>query len=167
MRGVKLHLALNTLVSDAELHNIEKSAICAAESGVDAVIVQDIGAAEVIHAVCPELPMHASTQLTAYSEADVNYLYSRGFSRVVLSRELSCDEIAEISKNTDAELEAFVHGALCICFSGRCLMSSFIGGRSGNRGMCAQPCRRKYSCGGKALFISVRAIFALQADLKI
>lgn len=152
VRGVKLHLALNTLVSDAELHNIEKSAICAAESGVDAVIVQDIGAAEVIHAVCPELPMHASTQLTAYSEADVNYLYSRGFSRVVLSRELSCDEIAEISKNTDAELEAFAHGALCICFSGRCLMSSFIGGRSGNRGMCAQPCRRKYSCGGKSAF---------------
>lgn len=157
VRGVKLHLALNTLVSDDELHSIEKSAICAAKNGVDAVIVQDLGAAEVIHAVCPELPMHASTQLTAYSEADVNYLYSRGFSRVVLSRELSCEEISEISKNTDAELEAFVHGALCICFSGRCLMSSFIGGRSGNRGMCAQPCRRKYSSGGRTgFFLSPR-----------
>lgn len=152
VRGVKVHLALNTLISDSELKSVERSAVRAAECGVDAVIVQDLGAAKVLRTVCPELPLHASTQLTAYSEADVNYLYENGFSRVVLSRELSLNEIKKIAKNTDAELEAFVHGALCICFSGRCLMSSFIGGRSGNRGMCAQPCRKRYFGGGKSAF---------------
>ena len=157
VRGVNVHLALNTLISDTELKTFEKAVISAAESGVDAVIVQDIGAAGMIKKICPTLTMHASTQLTACNVYDVQALEKMGFSRVVLSRELSQKEIEHIYKNTDAELEAFVHGALCISFSGKCLMSSFIGGRSGNRGLCAQPCRQKYQAEGKSgYFLSPR-----------
>ena len=127
----------------------EKSVVNAAQTGVDALIIQDLGAAEIARKVCPELPIHASTQLTASNFYDVKELQNRGFSRVVLSRELSQKEINHIYNETGAELEAFAHGALCISFSGKCLMSSFIGGRSGNRGMCAQPCRQMYSSGKK------------------
>lgn len=157
LRDVKVHLALNTLISDSELKNFESSVVNAALSGVDALIIQDLGAAHIAKAVCPEMELHASTQLTACNEYDVNTLSELGFSRIVLSRELSKKEIEHIYRNTDAELEAFIHGALCICFSGKCLMSSFIGGRSGNRGMCAQPCRQLYSLGGrKGYFLSPR-----------
>lgn len=145
IRGVKVHLALNTLVSDSELPIFEKSVAKAADCGVDALIIQDIGAGEMARSICPDMELHASTQLTACNAYDVEALEKRGFSRIVLSRELSEKEIRHIYDNTDATLEAFVHGALCISFSGKCLMSSFIGGRSGNRGMCAQPCRQKYS----------------------
>ena len=157
VRGVKVHLALNTLISDTELKTFENAVANAAESGVDAVIVQDIGAAKMIKEICPALTMHASTQITACNMYDVEALEKMGFSRVVLSRELSQKEIEHIYKNTDAELEAFVHGALCISFSGKCLMSSFIGGRSGNRGLCAQPCRKLYFSEGKeGYFLSPR-----------
>ena len=157
LRDVKVHLALNTLMSDGELRDFEKSVINAADSGIDALIIQDLGAAHIAHSVCPEMELHASTQLTACNEYDVDILSKSGFSRVVLSRELSQKEIENIYKNTDAELEAFIHGALCICFSGKCLMSSFIGGRSGNRGECAQPCRQLYSYGkNRGYFLSPR-----------
>jgi len=166
IRGVKVHLALNTLISDNELKSFEDAVVRAAESGVDAVIVQDIGAAKMIKKICPSLPMHASTQLTASNMYDVQALEKMGFSRVVLSRELSEKEIEHIHKNTDAELEAFVHGALCISFSGKCLMSSFIGGRSGNRGLCAQPCRKLYRAEGReAYFLSPRDL-CLADELK-
>lgn len=149
IRDVKVHLALNTLIAQDELKAFEKSVVRAAQSGVDALIIQDIGGAKIAHSVCPDMSIHASTQLTACNAYDVETLQKSGFSRVVLSRELSEKEIRHIYENTDVELEAFIHGALCISFSGKCLMSSFIGGRSGNRGLCAQPCRQLYNCGTK------------------
>jgi len=166
IRGVRVFLALNTLIGEEELPLFEKSVINAAESGVDALIIQDLGAAEIAKKVCPDMPIHASTQLTASNVCDVKALQENGFSRVVLSRELSEKEIKHIYTETDAEIEAFAHGALCISFSGKCLMSSFIGGRSGNRGMCAQPCRQEYSCGkNKGYLLSPRDL-CLADDLK-
>ena len=147
IRGVRVFLALNTLIGEDELPLFEKAVVKAAETGVDALIIQDLGAAKIAKTVCPDMPIHASTQLTASNVYDVKDFQDRGFSRVVLSRELSEKEINHIYTETGAEIEAFAHGALCISFSGKCLMSSFIGGRSGNRGMCAQPCRQMYFCG--------------------
>ncbi len=149
IRGVKVYLALNTLVAENELQLLEDSVIKASEKGVDALIIQDVGAAKIAHTVCPDMPLHASTQLTASNVYDVQELLKHGFTRVVLSRELSKKEIRHIYDVTGAEIEAFAHGALCISFSGKCLMSSFIGGRSGNRGICAQPCRQCYSSSKK------------------
>lgn len=166
IRGVEVYLALNTLISERELKDFENAVIKAADCGIDALIIQDIGAAKIASCVCPDMPLHASTQLTASNAWDVLALETAGFSRVVLSRELSEKEIINIRKNTTAELEAFVHGALCISFSGKCLMSSFIGGRSGNRGMCAQPCRQMYSaCGEKGYFLSPRDL-CLAGEIK-
>ncbi len=152
-RGVKVFLALNTLVAESEKEAFEEAVINAAKSGVDALIIQDMGAALIAKTVCPDLPIHASTQMTSSNKNDVKALEEFGFSRVVLSRELSADEIRAIADETTAEIEAFCHGALCISFSGKCLMSSFIGGRSGNRGMCAQPCRQKYVSSGKSGYL--------------
>ncbi len=156
-RGTAVYLAMNTLVNKNELALFEKGIETAADCGVDALIVQDFGCAEMVRRICPELPIHASTQMSAHNEKDVEYLLKRGFSRVVLARELQMEEIEKIYKNTRASLEVFVHGALCVCVSGQCLMSSFIGGRSGNRGRCAQPCRQLYSAEGKkGYFLSPR-----------
>ena len=166
VRGVRVLLALNTLVSDKELSDFESSVQKAAKAGVDAIIVQDLGCAMIARAVCPDLPIHASTQLTACNKYDVEALQNMGFSRVVLSRELSEKEIRRIYDATNAELEAFAHGALCISFSGKCLMSSFIGGRSGNRGMCAQPCRQMYSCRNKKGYLLSPRDLCLADDLK-
>jgi len=166
IRGVRVFLALNTLIGEDELPLFEKAVVKAAESGVDALIIQDLGAAEIAKKVCPDMPIHASTQLTASNVYDVKAFQEKEFSRVVLSRELSEAEIRHIYAETDAEIEAFAHGALCISFSGKCLMSSFIGGRSGNRGMCAQPCRQMYSCGkNKGYLLSPRDL-CLADDLK-
>ena len=153
VRGVRVFLALNTLIAENELKLFEQSVINAARAGVDALIIQDMGGAEIARRVCPDMPLHASTQLTASNKYDVKSLQDFGFSRIVLSRELSEKQIRCIYDSTGAELEAFAHGALCISFSGKCLMSSFIGGRSGNRGMCAQPCRQKYSSRGKSGYL--------------
>lgn len=166
IRGVRVFLALNTLIGEDELPLFEKAVVKAAESGVDALIIQDLGAARIAKTVCPDMPIHASTQLTASNVYDVKDFQDRGFSRVVLSRELSEEEISHIYTETSAEIEAFAHGALCISFSGKCLMSSFIGGRSGNRGMCAQPCRQMYSCGkNKGYLLSPRDL-CLADDLE-
>lgn len=148
-RGVKVYIAMNTLVSYREIKDFVKGVENAARSGADALIIQDFGAAEAARRVCPKMPIHASTQMSAHNEKDVEYLLKRGFSRIVLARELKKSEIEKIYTNTNASLEVFVHGALCVCASGQCLMSSFIGGRSGNRGRCAQPCRQMYSAEGK------------------
>ena len=157
IRGVRLYLALNTLMRPGEETVVEKAIRLAADSGIDGLIIQDLGVAEIARNVCPNLPRHASTQLSAHSAADVRSLMEKGFSRVVLSRELSENEINKIYAETGCEFEAFAHGALCVSFSGRCLMSSFIGGRSGNRGCCAQPCRQRYSFDGKqGYFLSPR-----------
>jgi U32 family peptidase len=144
-RGTKIHLTLNTLVLDTEMQEALEYAGRAFEMGVDAFIVQDVGLASNLKKAIPELPIHASTQMTTYNIEGVSALETMGFSRAVLARELTLPEIKNICANTQLEIEVFVHGALCICYSGQCLMSSIIGGRSGNRGKCAQPCRLPYS----------------------
>lgn len=143
--GVKVHVAVNTLIKEKELDRLLEYAYNLGAMGADALIVQDIGAAEMIKKAVPEMSLHASTQMTVTSAQGVRYLESMGFDRVVLARELSKKEIEYICRNTNAEIEVFVHGAICQCYSGQCLMSSILGGRSGNRGRCAQPCRLKYS----------------------
>ena len=143
-RGVKGYLTLNTLVFDEELAEVERTVRLAVAAGVDAVLVQDLGALRLMHRLCPDLPLHASTQMTLSSAECIREVASLGVRRVVLPRELSIAEIAAIRRQTDVELEVFVHGALCISYSGQCLASLSLGGRSGNRGQCAQPCRLPY-----------------------
>ena len=147
-RGVKVYHALNTLVKDSEIGALQEEIERILTFGEDALILQDLGVAEIVKSLAPEMPLHASTQLSAHSLAGVQALEKAGFRRVVLARELSREEIAYIRRNTSVELEVFVHGALCMCVSGQCLMSAFFGARSGNRGLCAQPCRLPFSAGG-------------------
>jgi putative protease len=142
--GVKGYVTLNTLVFDAELAGVEAAIRACASAGVDAVIVQDLGVAALVRAIAPGLPVHASTQMTCTDAAAVELAASLGASRVILARELSLDDIRRIKTTTDVELEVFVHGALCIAYSGQCLTSEAIGGRSANRGACAQACRLPY-----------------------
>ena len=144
LRNVAVHLALNTLIKNEEFNEAISLAVTAYNAGVDAIIIQDIGLATYLHKHYPEIPLHASTQMTVHNLDGVIQMKKLGFSRVVLSRELSIDDIRYIRENTDIELEVFIHGALCISYSGQCLLSSMIGGRSGNRGLCAQPCRLPY-----------------------
>ena len=144
LRGVKTNLTLNTLVKDTEFNDALKLAIKAYEFGIDAIIVQDLGLAMQLIEMLPDLPIHASTQMSIHNLDGALELQKLGFKRVVLARELSMDEISNISKNTDIEIECFIHGALCISYSGQCLFSSMLGGRSGNRGKCAGPCRLSY-----------------------
>lgn len=142
VRGVQVHLALNTLIFDDEMPQALELARLAAEADVDALIIQDLGLAALIQKTVPDLPLHASTQLSVHTPYGARALYEMGFERVVLSRELSLKEIKEIRDFCpDVELEVFVHGALCMCVSGQCYFSAMLGGRSANRGMCAQPCR--------------------------
>lgn len=145
-RGVKVHLALNTLVREEELRQALAAAQKACELGVDALILQDRGLARRIHAAAPDMALHASTQLSCHTPAGVTALREAGFSRVVLAREMSREEIAACA-GLGAELEVFVHGALCMCVSGQCYFSAMLGGRSGNRGTCAQPCRLPFAAG--------------------
>lgn len=148
-RNVKVYQTLNTLVSDSELETAYETVKCACEANVDALILQDLGLAAIVRRVSLSMPMHASTQMSVQSIEGIRILEKLGFSRAVLPRELSEKEIAAISAQTDMELEHFVHGALCMCVSGQCLMSSVLGGRSGNRGLCAQPCRLPFGVNGK------------------
>ena len=145
LRNVKVYITVNTLVDDGEMSDILDYVKFLYDIDVDALIVQDLGFASIVKALFPKLELHASTQMTINNLYGARFLEDMGFSRLVLSRETPIDEIAHISNNSDIELEAFIHGALCVSYSGQCLMSSMIGGRSGNRGMCAQPCRMKYS----------------------
>ena len=147
VRGVAVHLTLNTLVSDREESQVCDLIRHAALSGVDAFIVQDLGVVELCHRIAPGVPIHGSTQMTIHSLAGVQLCAAWGMSRVVLSRELNREEIAYICSNSPIEIEVFAHGALCMCYSGQCYLSSVIGGRSGNRGRCAQPCRQSYGYG--------------------
>ena len=150
LRGCKVFLTLNTLLTDRELPGAAQAAAHASDIGVDAVLVQDLGVARMVRQTVPDLPIHASTQMTVHSLDGVKMCADLGMSRVVLSRELSRDQIAYICRNSPVEIEVFGHGALCMCYSGQCFFSSVIGGRSGNRGMCAQPCRLKYGWNGRA-----------------
>lgn len=143
VRDTKVHLAVNTMINDDELKEAEAFIFQADQLGVDAVIVQDLGlASKIIGKISAQI--HASTQMTIHNLAGATQLRALGFNRVILARELSLDEIKEICDENILDIEVFGHGALCICYSGQCLMSSFIGSRSGNRGTCAQPCRMKY-----------------------
>ncbi len=148
IRGVKVYLTLNTLVSDSEISAAFYAAKKAYELGVDAVIVQDIGLAQLLHQSLPQLPLHASTQMSAHSPSALPFLKELGFTRVVASREMSKKELADFTKAAQAlglETEVFVHGALCMCMSGQCYLSAMLGGRSGNRGLCAGPCRLPFA----------------------
>ncbi|MEM1485075.1 U32 family peptidase [Oscillospiraceae bacterium PP1C4] len=141
IRGVKVYLTLNIVVLENEIQQLLDTAKCACEAGVDAVIVQDLGAAAILRRCCPDLKLTASTQMAVHNSEGVKLLEDMGFSRVVLARECSKEEIKKIVQSTSLEVEVFVHGALCMCVSGQCYMSSVLGQRSGNRGLCAQPCR--------------------------
>jgi putative protease len=143
--GVKTNITLNTLVSDREMHEFLNNAYRILTLGADALIVADIGAATLLRKYFPEAELHASTQLSVHNSSGVKFMSELGFSRVVVARELPRNEIEEIVKRNFAEIEMFVHGALCVSHSGQCLASSLIGGRSGNRGLCAQPCRLPYN----------------------
>ena len=142
--GVDVHVTVNTLIKERETAEVIEYVRALSDAGVDALIIQDIGAAELIHRAIPEMQLHASTQMTVTDLDGVRYLEDMGFSRVVLARELNMREIERICAHAKAEIEVFAHGAICMCYSGQCLMSSIIGGRSGNRGRCAQPCRLCY-----------------------
>ena len=145
LRNVAVHVTANTLIADEEIADFMRYIEFLCKANVDAILVQDLGAADIVKKIAPEMPLHASTQMTIHNLEGVLMLAELGFSRVVLSRELSLAEIEYISKNSPIETEIFIHGALCVCYSGQCLMSSMIGGRSGNRGRCAQPCRLPYT----------------------
>ena len=147
VRGVKVHLTLNTLVLDREMPRAAELIRMAATCGVDAFIVQDLGVVSLCRQLAPDVPVHASTQMSIHSLEGVQEAAALGCSRVVLARELPAEEIAHICKRSPVEIEVFVHGALCMCYSGQCYLSSVIGRRSGNRGQCAQPCRLPYGYG--------------------
>lgn len=144
LRNVKVYVTVNTLVDDSEMRLLQEYLRFLYECEIDAVLVQDLGVAAVARACVPQLPLHASTQMTVHNAAGVRFLRDLGFTRVVVSREMSLPELQQCVQEGGAEIESFVHGALCISYSGQCLMSSLIGGRSGNRGRCAQPCRLNY-----------------------
>ena len=148
LRGVRVFLTLNTLLTDRELPQAAEALRKASDMGVDAVLVQDWGALTLAQAVAPDLPIHASTQMSLFTAGGARWAEGLGMERVVLARELSREDIARVCQSCGAEIEVFVHGALCMCYSGQCTMSALIGQRSGNRGACAQPCRLPYGVNG-------------------
>lgn len=149
VRGCKVYVTLNTLVNDREMRDAVAAAKLASDAGADALIVQDLGMSYAIRCALPDIPLHASTQMSLHNLAGVEAAAEMGITRAVLARELSFEQIRFITKNASIETEVFVHGALCFCHSGQCYMSTLIGRRSGNRGLCAQPCRLQYSLGGR------------------
>ena len=155
-RGVKVYVTLNTLIRDEELPAFLAAAREVAEAGPDGVIVQDLAVVKVLKTICPDLPLVGSTQMSVHNAAGVKTLEDMGFSRVVLARELTLEEIRKIRSETRAELEVFVHGALCMSVSGMCYYSAMMGERSGNRGLCAQPCRLNASCNGRPYALSLK-----------
>lgn len=147
-RGVRVHVTVNTLLKDHELPAALRLVEALCQMAVDAVLVQDMGLFSLLRSLAPDLPLHASTQMSLHTPGGAAYLQRLGARRVVLSRELSLSELEEVSRATDVELEAFVHGALCMSVSGQCYFSAMLGGRSGNRGQCAQPCRLPFAAKG-------------------
>lgn len=145
LHGVRVYVTVNTLITNEELPELIKYLYDLYENQVDAVIIQDLGVAYLVRRLLPHMVIHASTQMTIHNSVGIRFLEERGFARVVLAREVSLQNIALLKKRTQLDLEVFVHGALCVSYSGLCLMSSMIGGRSGNRGRCAQPCRLTYT----------------------
>ena len=161
-RGVKVHAALNTLVREDEMDRLAATAAMLNLAGVDAVIVQDPGVARALKQMAPALALHASTQMAVHNRQGVDFLAANGFSRVVLAREMTFEEMADCT-GRGVEIEAFIHGALCVACSGQCLMSSLVGGRSGNRGLCAQPCRLPWRLDGHSGYLlSTRDLCGLE-----
>lgn len=161
-QGVKIYVPINTVIFDNEIPKLEKTVEFLAQAGADAVIVQDFAVARIISEIAPDLRLHASTQMTVTSEKGAEFAKRNGFSRVVLPRELSLNEIERIISSVDIETEVFVHGALCVCVSGQCLLSAALGGRSGNRGLCAQPCRLNYSVGERQNVLSLKDLSLIE-----
>ena len=149
IRGCKVYVTLNTLINDREIEDAVTNARLASDLGADGIIIQDLGLIKVLRSALPDIPLHGSTQMTIHNLAGVEAAAQMGLTRAVLARELSLEQIRFITQNASIETEVFVHGALCFCHSGQCYMSALIGRRSGNRGMCAQPCRMQYSLGGR------------------
>ncbi|MBO4883759.1 MAG: U32 family peptidase, partial [Clostridia bacterium] len=170
-RGARVHVTVNTMVKESEGALLEQVAEQIAFAGVDAAIVQDLGVAGALRAMLPSLQLHASTQMAIHNRQGVRFAREAGFDRVVLAREMTYEEIADCARE-DIELEAFAHGALCVSCSGQCLFSSLVGGRSGNRGQCAQPCRLPYRLEGavkaSGYLLSPRDLWSLDhlADLE-
>lgn len=166
-REVRGYVTLNTLVFTSELPGIEDVVRRIARAGVDAVLVQDLGLVRLIRAVCPDLPIHASTQMTLTSAETIRMAERLGIERVVLARELSIDEIAQIGRQTSMPLEVFAHGALCVAYSGQCMTSESLGGRSANRGQCAQACRLPYQlvCDGQDVDLGEQQYLLSPQDL--
>ncbi len=165
LRGVRVFVTVNTLVADDEIKELCEYLRFLNTAGTDAIIVQDMGVLKIASEIVPDLPVHASTQMTVHNSEGIKLLEKLGVRRVVLSREVSLENIKKISNATAAELEVFGHGALCMCYSGQCLMSSIIGGRSGNRGKCAQPCRLPYSVDGakrQKFYMSLKDLSSLK-----
>ncbi len=160
--SVKVYVTLNTLVFDKEIPALKKAIINCAKADVDAFIVQDLGVAKLARDLVPDMPLHASTQMTVNSLHGARLLKKLGFSRVVLGRELSYEQIKTITEGCDIETEVFVHGALCVCVSGQCYMSSVLGGRSGNRGLCAQPCRLNFTSEKRQNVISLKDLSIIE-----
>ena len=156
LHGVSLYLTVNTLVKEKELDGLYGFLAPYYERGLDAVIVQDLGVLAAVRRWFPDLHVHASTQMTITGAEGARLLKEMGATRVVTARELSLAELKTIHEKVDIEIESFVHGALCFCYSGQCLLSSLIGGRSGNRGRCAQPCRLPYDASGRGQAASGR-----------
>ncbi|MBR2411835.1 MAG: U32 family peptidase [Clostridia bacterium] len=155
-RGVKAYITLNTLIKDSEMNEFSETLALIAKSGADAVIVQDMGVFERVRSCCPDIPVHASTQMAVHNVSGAKLLESLGFSRIVLARELSIKEIREITSSVKTEIEVFVHGAHCMSASGMCYMSSVFGARSGNRGLCAQPCRLNFRYKNREYALSLK-----------
>ena len=149
LRNCRVYVTLNTLVNDREMASALAAARLASNNGADAILVQDLGLARTIRESLPDIPLHASTQMSIHNLAGAEAAAQMGITRVVLARELNLEEIRFISRHAKVETEVFVHGALCFCHSGQCYFSAMVGRRSGNRGMCAQPCRMQYSLGGR------------------
>lgn len=160
--SVKVYVTLNTLVFDKELPALKKAIINCAKADVDGFIIQDLGVARIAKELVPDMPLHASTQMTVNSLSGARLLKRLGFSRVVLGRELSLEQIKTITEGCDIETEVFVHGALCVCISGQCYMSSVLGGRSGNRGLCAQPCRLNFTADKRQNVISLKDLSVIE-----
>src|SRR5688572_9965552 len=166
-RGLKGYVTLNTLVFPSELPQVETLVRQVAAAGVDAVLVQDLGLVRLIREICPDLPIHASTQMTLTSSQSIAAALELGVERVVLARECSIKEIRRIARETPMPLEVFVHGALCVAYSGQCLTSESLGGRSANRGQCAQACRLPYdlTCDGKEIDLGEQKYLLSPQDL--
>ncbi len=165
LRGVKVYLTMNTLLTDRELPQAARLGAQASAAGVDAILVQDLGVAKLLRESCPDVPLHGSTQMTVCTLSGIQACADLGLERVVLARELPKDALKFLCRHSPIALEVFAHGALCLCYSGQCALSAMVGGRSGNRGLCAQPCRLPYQApgGGKGHPLSLKDLALVDA----